>query len=118
MDIKGVYRHYKGKYYEVLSPAADAESGAPYVFYRQMYEPYGYWIRPWDMFFGTQEVDGQTVRRFVRTEDGPAPSGRPVPPEVSVVHSETLERYTLAGQDGEKVLVRATGERADDLARR
>ena len=41
-----------------------------------------------------------------------------VPPVVSVVHSETLERYALAGQDGEKVLVRATGERADDLARR
>ena len=50
MEIKGTYRHFKGNNYEVIGGAVDASNKEEYIFYRQLYFPFGFWIRPKDMF--------------------------------------------------------------------
>ena len=52
MEIKGTYRHYKGNNYEVIGEAIDNLTKEEYIFYRQLYYPFGFWIRPRDMFLG------------------------------------------------------------------
>ena len=111
METAGVYRHYKGKYYQVLSPAVDADTGEKFVLYRQMYEPFGYWLRPWDMFFGTLEKEGKTLRRFTPVGKE-APDGGAVPEDAAPVHSETLEIYRILSRDGGVCTVRGSGKKA------
>ena len=106
MSISGVYRHYKGKYYRVCFRAEDKDTGEAFVLYRQMYEPYGYWIRPWDMFFGLRTENGSAEPRFVKIAEDLEET---VPENAEIVHSETLARYSLAGREGDTVLVRNTG---------
>lgn len=65
----GRYRHYKGGEYEVMGVARHSETHEPLVMYRPLYNDSGWWVRPHAMFFGELEVDGQTVRRFVRIAD-------------------------------------------------
>ncbi|RQP26180.1 DUF1653 domain-containing protein [Piscinibacter terrae] len=65
----GRYRHYKGGEYEVMGVARHSETHEPLVVYRTLYNDSGWWVRPHAMFFGELEVDGQTVRRFVRIAD-------------------------------------------------
>ena len=65
----GRYRHYKGNYYEVLGTARHSETEEMLVVYRCLYGDHSLWVRPLEMFVGTVEVDGQTVRRF-----SPAPA--------------------------------------------
>ena len=51
-----VYRHFKGKEYEILEcPVTHTETGEDYVCYRALYGDYGVYIRPLDMFMS--EVD-------------------------------------------------------------
>ena len=50
MEIKGTYRHYKGNNYEVIGEAIDNLTKEEYIFYRQLYYPFGFWIRHRDMF--------------------------------------------------------------------
>ena len=65
----GRYRHYKGGEYEVMGVARHSETHEPLVVYRPLYNDSGWWVRPHAMFFGELEVDGQSVRRFVRIGD-------------------------------------------------
>ncbi|MCZ8236520.1 MAG: DUF1653 domain-containing protein [Inhella sp.] len=60
----GHYRHHKGGLYEVLGVARHSETLDPVVVYRPVYNDSGWWVRPFAMFVGTVEVDGQTVPRF------------------------------------------------------
>lgn len=65
----GLYKHYKGKLYEVVGMARHSESLETLVIYRAMYDhpDYGYgafWVRPAHMFLETVEVDGQVIPRF------------------------------------------------------
>lgn len=60
----GRYRHYKGGDYEVIGAARDSETLAPLVVYKPLYDDSGLWVRPHAMFFGSLEVEGQTVLRF------------------------------------------------------
>ncbi len=41
----GIYRHYKGHLYLVLSGATDEASLAPMVVYQALYDDYTIWIR-------------------------------------------------------------------------
>jgi len=61
---KGIYRHYKGNEYEVLMTARHSETEEWMVVYRALYGEYGVWVRPYEMFCETVEVDGQKVERF------------------------------------------------------
>lgn len=48
--IGGVYRHFKGKRYQVLDVALHSETLEEYVVYRQLYGEGKTWIRPLEMF--------------------------------------------------------------------
>ena len=60
----GLYRHYKGGEYEVIGVARHSESLEPMVVYRPLYNDTGWWVRPFEMFVGTVEIDGLVRRRF------------------------------------------------------
>ena len=68
----GRYRHYKGKDYDVLGVARHSETEEEYVVYRQLYGEGGLWIRPTEMFLESVTVDGTSMPRFRRLEEGPA----------------------------------------------
>lgn len=74
----GVYRHYKGKDYQVLGVAHHTETGERMVVYRGLYKspdleadygPDPIFVRPYDMFFEDAVVDGVVVPRFRCVED-------------------------------------------------
>lgn len=60
----GLYRHYKGGEYEVIGVSRHSESLEPMVVYRPLYNDTGWWVRPFEMFVGTIEIDGVVRRRF------------------------------------------------------
>lgn len=74
--VKGIYRHYKGKRYEVVAIAHHAETLEELVVYRALYcsKEFGdraWWVRSKKMFLETVETEvGKTVERFVY--EGPA----------------------------------------------
>lgn len=50
IKIKGVYRHFKGKYYIVEDIGIDSETLEEKVIYRALYGDNKLWIRPLDEF--------------------------------------------------------------------
>ena len=65
----GKYKHYKGKYYEVLGVAHHSETFDELVVYRSLYssEEFGenaLWVRPKKTFLEDVLVDGKKVPRF------------------------------------------------------
>jgi hypothetical protein len=62
----GRYRHYKGGEYEVLHVARHSETLEEVVVYRPLYNDSGWWVRPYEMFTGSLEVDGVVRPRFER----------------------------------------------------
>ncbi len=70
MDLKkGIYQHYKGKYYEVLHLARHSETEEWMVVYKALYGEEGMWVRPYEMFVERVEVDGVMVSRFEFVEE-------------------------------------------------
>ncbi len=70
----GIYRHYKGREYEVIGTAHHSETLEPLVVYRACYEseefgPDALWVRPLAMFTETVTVDGTEVPRFSYTRN-------------------------------------------------
>jgi len=55
MQLKKVYKHFKGNYYFVEDIAIHSETGEKYVVYRALYDDMKLFIRPYDMF--NSEVD-------------------------------------------------------------
>lgn len=55
MEIKKVYKHFKGNYYFVEDIAIHSETQEKYVVYRALYGDMKLYIRPYDMF--NSEVD-------------------------------------------------------------
>ena len=60
----GLYRHYKGKQYEVIGTATHSETGERVVVYRPCYGERALWIRPLAMFCEMVETPGGKVPRF------------------------------------------------------
>jgi hypothetical protein len=62
----GLYKHYKGKLYEVIGTARHSESLEELVVYKATYQPEGenLWVRPAAMFMETVTVDGTEKKRF------------------------------------------------------
>lgn len=69
-EIKlGKYRHFKGKEYEVIGIGNHSETLEKMVIYRALYESKDFgkdtiWIRPYEMFVGTKNIEGKEVKRF------------------------------------------------------
>ncbi len=68
----GLYRHYKGKLYEVLDTVRHSETLEPMTLYRALYGDRGLWVRPAAMF--TEEVVIDEVRqpRFSKITEAPS----------------------------------------------
>ncbi len=66
MIAPGLYKHYKGKLYEVIGTARHSESLEELVVYKATYQPEGenLWVRPLSMFLETVTVDGVERKRF------------------------------------------------------
>lgn len=64
MIKKGKYKHFKGKYYEVIDVCKHSETLEEMVIYRTLYGNYDLWVRPLKMFTEKVEVDGKLVDRF------------------------------------------------------
>ncbi len=61
---RGKYRHYKGNDYEVIDLARHSETKEWIVLYRPLYGERGLWVRPYDMFIESVEIDGKRCPRF------------------------------------------------------
>jgi len=55
IEVKAVYRHFKGKLYFVEDIATHSETQELYVVYRELYDDYKCFVRPLEMF--ASEVD-------------------------------------------------------------
>ena len=55
IKVKGIYRHFKGKYYIVEDIAYDSETMKQVVVYRQLYDAHKLFVRDLEMFLS--EVD-------------------------------------------------------------
>ena len=67
--VGGVYQHYRGDYYKVLSLALDNETLTQLVVYVALYykpeKEDRVWVRPLEVFMGTKELeDGKVVNRY------------------------------------------------------
>lgn len=96
MEVSGIYRHFKGNYYEAVGFAIDVDSTEEFVLYRQMYDVFGYWMRPKDMFFGSCMTENGSVARFAKVgvsfENILAIENIY---NISIGHSETQKRYKV-----------------------
>lgn len=71
VKVGQIYRHYKGKEYEIIAVGRLTESATleECVVYKALYDcpPFGtnsIWIRPLRMFLEHVSVDGKSVPRF------------------------------------------------------
>ncbi len=65
----GKYKHYKGKFYEVIGVARHSETLEELVVYKALYdsEEFGenaIWVRPKAMFIEMVNIDGKEIPRF------------------------------------------------------
>lgn len=60
----GIYKHYKGEFYDVIDTVTHSETQEVLVLYRPMYGEKKLWVRPLDMFVEKVNVDGNLIERF------------------------------------------------------
>ena len=64
MPKKGIYKHYKGKCYELVDVALHSETLEKMVIYRALYGEGALWVRPLSMWNEIVSVNGQEIPRF------------------------------------------------------
>ena len=62
LEIKGIYRHYKGNLYMVEDIIYHSETGEKMIAYRALYDDHKLWCRPYNMFFDEVNKNGQKYR--------------------------------------------------------
>lgn len=102
--MKGTYRHYKGNNYEVLGEAVytspDTKEVESFILYRSLYGFFDFWIRPKEIFFGTVDLDGNTVQRFVKISESQKDAMKNINMnKVILIHTETEDTYKVVGID-------------------
>ena len=64
-EIKpGLYRHFKGNQYRLISVATHSETLEKYVVYQALYGEREIWVRPASMWNEEIERDGKRFKRF------------------------------------------------------
>ena len=71
----GLYRHYKGGWYEVVDTVRCSETLQGMTLYRALYGSFGLWVRPAAMFAETGEFEGKTQPRFTHHDPAQVPLG-------------------------------------------
>ena len=61
---KGIYRHFKGNFYELMCIATHSETLEAMVVYRKLYGDGGVWVRPLKMWSETVMHNGTKTERF------------------------------------------------------
>lgn len=61
---KGIYKHFKGNKYEVLTTAIHSETLEEMVVYKALYGDEKIWVRPKSMWNEQVEFEGKIVKRF------------------------------------------------------
>ena len=69
MHKPGIYRHFKGNLYNLITVALDSETLEEMVVYQALYGNCGYWVRPLKMWEEQVEYQGQMVERFKYEKD-------------------------------------------------
>ncbi|MFH0701867.1 MAG: DUF1653 domain-containing protein [Candidatus Woesearchaeota archaeon] len=69
LKVGGIYQHYKGNFYVLISLAHHSETLEPLVVYMGLYESeeFGknpFWVRPLSLFTDQVQWEGQKVLRF------------------------------------------------------
>lgn len=64
MIEKGVYKHYKGGYYEVIDVVTHSETYEEMVLYRPQYGEMKLWVRPINMFKENVSINEEEIPRF------------------------------------------------------
>ena len=69
----GKYKHYKGKFYEVIGVGRHTETKEEFVFYRALYDDKEFgknalWVRPKAMFLEKIILEVKETSRFERVE--------------------------------------------------
>ena len=67
--INGIYEHYKGNRYQLVSIANHSETLEPMIVYKALYDDGKVWVRPASMWNETVTVDGIDVPRFRLVSD-------------------------------------------------
>jgi len=61
----GLYRHFKGNNYLIISTVFDTENDASFVLYTaESKKEYKLWIRPLEYFFNNVETSNKVEKRF------------------------------------------------------
>ncbi|MBP7189695.1 MAG: DUF1653 domain-containing protein [Rickettsiaceae bacterium] len=68
----GIYEHYSGKRYQVIGVARNSETHQEFVVYQTLYDDFGLWLRPVEIFSETLEIKGVPVPRFKFISNGVA----------------------------------------------
>lgn len=69
----GLYRHYKGGWYEVIDTVRCSETLQGMTLYRALYGGFGLWVRPAAMFGETVVFQGKEQPRFTWHDPGLMP---------------------------------------------
>ena len=60
----GRWQHHKGAFYEVLGVVRHSETLEALVLYRPLIGDGSLWVRPFDMFIESVDIEGRQVPRF------------------------------------------------------
>ena len=71
----GLYRHYKGGWYEVIDTVRCSETLQGMTLYRALYGAMGQWVRPAAMFNESAVFDGRHQARFSPHDTAKIPLG-------------------------------------------
>lgn len=69
LKINGIYQHYKGNKYKVISVVRHSETTEEMVLYQPLYVSKDFpdtkmWVRPLEMFLENVVIDGKKIPRF------------------------------------------------------
>lgn len=86
----GLYRHYKGGWYEVLDTVRCSETLQGMTLYRALYGGWGLWVRPAAMFAEVGRFEGREQPRFTRHDPGLVPLADLATAQALVAHLRGL----------------------------